>query len=83
MSTNLTLDAVHWEGVDANAQALLDRWLVQQGDRVEAGQPLVRVVLVKSSIDVAAPEACVVERILVPAGETFGPGQPLASLRPL
>jgi pyruvate/2-oxoglutarate dehydrogenase complex dihydrolipoamide acyltransferase (E2) component len=81
MSIAVTLEAKAWEGVDSSAQALVDSWLVQEGARVEAGQPLARIVLVKSTLDVVAPTAGVVERILVPAGENFAQGQPLASMR--
>lgn len=81
MSIAVTLEAKTWEGVDAQVQALVDRWLVPEGAQVQAGEPLARVILVKSSIDIVAPAAGVVERILVPTGETFGRGQPLATLR--
>lgn len=81
MSIDVTLEAKAWEGIDSGAQALVDSWLVQEGARVEAGQPLARIVLVKSTLDVVAPSAGVVERILVPAGENFAQGQPLASMR--
>lgn len=82
MSVAITLDAAHWEGVDEGAQALVDSWLVAEGAHVAAGQALVRVVLVKSSLEVSAPMAGVLERVLVPAGENFARGQPLAQLRP-
>jgi pyruvate/2-oxoglutarate dehydrogenase complex dihydrolipoamide acyltransferase (E2) component len=81
MSIAVTLEARAWEGVDSGAQALLDSWLVQEGAQVQVGQTLARIVLVKSTLDVVAPSAGVVERILVPAGENFAQGQPLASIR--
>jgi pyruvate/2-oxoglutarate dehydrogenase complex dihydrolipoamide acyltransferase (E2) component len=82
MSIDITLSAAAWEGVDANAQALVDRWLVSEGGRVSAGDVLARVVLVKTTLGVTAPEAGLLEHILVPAGENFARGQPLARLRP-
>ena len=82
MSIDITLGAAAWEGVDANAQALVDRWLVSEGGRVSAGDVLARVVLVKTTLEVTAPEAGLLEHILVPAGENFARGQPLARLRP-
>jgi len=82
VSIAITLDNAAWEGVDANVQALLDGWLAPEGAGVAAGDVLARVVLVKTTLEVTAPVAGVLERILVPAGETFGRGQPLASLRP-
>jgi pyruvate/2-oxoglutarate dehydrogenase complex dihydrolipoamide acyltransferase (E2) component len=82
MSVAITLDAALWAGVDEGAQALVDSWLVTEGSHVDAGQALVRVVLVKSTLEVSAPSAGVLERVLVPAGENFARGQPLAQLRP-
>jgi pyruvate/2-oxoglutarate dehydrogenase complex dihydrolipoamide acyltransferase (E2) component len=82
VSIDITLTAVAWKGVEAQAQAVVDRWLVPEGTRVAAGDVLARAVLVKTTLDVIAPEAGVLEHILVPAGETFARGQPLARLRP-
>jgi pyruvate/2-oxoglutarate dehydrogenase complex dihydrolipoamide acyltransferase (E2) component len=70
-----------WEGVDPGTEALVDQWLVREGDRVVAGQTLAKVVLVKTNLEVAAPADGVVERILVPAEQTFARGRPLATLR--
>lgn len=77
---DVVLDAAAWKDVDAGTQALLDKWLVGVGDAVRAGQPLASVVLVKSTLEVAAPADGKLVAILVPASETFGPGQPLAQL---
>lgn len=70
-----------WEGVDASTEALVDAWLVREGERVVAGQPLVKVVLVKTSYEVPAPANGIVERILVPAEQTFAHGRSLGTLR--
>jgi pyruvate/2-oxoglutarate dehydrogenase complex dihydrolipoamide acyltransferase (E2) component len=70
-----------WEGVEAGTEALLDRWHVGEGERVVAGQPLADVVLVKASLEVTAPAAGVIEKILVPKEATFARGQALAVLR--
>lgn len=82
MSLAITLDAALWAGVDKDAQAVVDSWLVAEGSHVTDGQALVRVVLVKSTLEVSAPSAGVLERVLVPAGENFARGQPLGQLRP-
>ena len=82
MSIGITLAESYWEGVDAGVQALVDSWLVAEGAAVQAGQALVRVVLIKTSIDVEAPTAGTLERIEVPAGENFARGQALGRLRP-
>lgn len=70
-----------WEGVDANVEGLVDQWLVSEGDRVVAGQPVVRVVLIKTNYEVAAPADGIVEQILVPKDDTFARRRPLAVLR--
>ncbi len=70
-----------WEGVDAGTEALVDAWLVREGERVVAGQPLAKVVLVKTSYEVPAPANGIVERILVPAEQTFARGRSLGTLR--
>lgn len=82
MTVDVSLPAAVWEGVDANAQALLDRWLVAEGAAVVAGQPLARAVVVKANVEVVAPAAGVLGKILVPAGENFGREQALATLQP-
>lgn len=76
----LRLPPESWAGVDAGVQALLDRWLVDEGARVSAGQVLARAVLVKSTLDVVAPQAGVLERVLVPAGASFAREQALGRL---
>ncbi|HKB53798.1 MAG TPA: lipoyl domain-containing protein [Ramlibacter sp.] len=81
-SVEVALGAASWEGVDTNAQALVDRWLVSEGTHVAAGDVLARVVLVKATLEVTAPAPGVVEQILVPAGENFSRSQALAQLRP-
>ncbi|KRI00695.1 lipoyl domain-containing protein [Curvibacter sp. PAE-UM] len=78
--TDITLAAEAWEGVDAAVEALVDKWLVQAGDTVRAGQPLANVVLVKSSQEITAPADGRIAQILVPAGGTFARGKPVATL---
>ncbi len=78
--TEVTLKAEAWEGVDAAVEALVDKWLVQEGDTVRMGQALANVVLVKSNLEISAPAAGRVAQILVPAGSTFARGQPIATL---
>jgi pyruvate/2-oxoglutarate dehydrogenase complex dihydrolipoamide acyltransferase (E2) component len=79
--TEVVLAENFWEGVDPGTEALLDQWLVREGERVVAGQTLAKVVLVKTNLEVPAPADGVVERILVPAEQTFPKGRPLATLR--
>lgn len=79
---DVVLDAAAWKDVDPGTEALLDKWLVGPGDAVRAGQPLASVVLVKATLEVAAPADGTLAEILVPESDTFGPGAPLARLRP-
>ena len=79
--TAITLDDAVWKDVEEGTEALVDRWLVAEGEPVRAGQPLVSVVLVKTTFEVTAPADGVLERILVAAGETFARGAPIGTLR--
>lgn len=63
---------------DAEGEALLEHWLVSEGDRVAAGQPLAEAVVIKTNLEVVAPAAGIVSRILVPDQGTFARGQGLA-----
>lgn len=65
---------------DAEGEGLLERWLVSEGDRVAAGQPLAEAVIIKTNLEVLAPSAGVVSRILVADQGTFGRGQALAQI---
>ncbi len=78
--TDITLAAEAWQGVDDAVEALVDKWLVQAGDTVRAGQPLANVVLVKASLEITAPADGRIAQILVPAGGTFARGKPIATL---
>lgn len=79
--TDIVLPDPVWEGVDPGTEALVDQWLVHEGDRVSAGQVLAKVVLVKTNLEVTSPEDGIVERILVPTEQTFAKGRILATLR--
>lgn len=82
MTLDVGLDEVAWQGVDAGAQGLVDRWLVAPGAHVAAGEVLAIVVLVKTTLEVRAPAAGVVQQILVRAGDNFARGQALARMSP-
>lgn len=76
----VTLLDIAWEDVEEGTEALVNEWMVAEGDRVEAGQTLGVVELVKTSHEVAAPAAGIVKQIKVGKQETFGRGQPLIVL---
>lgn len=75
------LDDGAWKDVEPGTEALLDRWLVAEGETVKAGAPLAVVVLVKTSLEVTAPVDGVLDRIAVTAGATFARGAPIGWLR--
>ena len=61
-------------------EGTIARWLVKEGDRVERDQPLVEVTTDKVDAEIPAPEAGVIEAILVPEGETVAVGGELARI---
>ena len=82
MSLDIVVPAGAWEGVDDGVQGVVDAWLVAEGAAVEAGEPLVRAILVKTTIEVEAVVSGTLEKSLVPAGENYGRGQALGRLAP-
>ena len=77
---DIILDPDSAEAIEAGDTARLACWLVAEGDRVHGGDLLAQARLVHQTVDVRAPHDGVLEQILVPAGECFGPGHPLARL---
>ena len=77
----ITLNADAWKDVEPGVEALVDKWLVGEGDTVRAGQLLANVVVVKTNQDIVAPAAGWIEKIVVPASETFARGKPIALLK--
>ena len=79
--TAIVLNAEAWQDVEPGTEALVEDWLVKEGDHVSAEQPVVSVVVVKANHEVLAPMDGVIGKILVAAEETFKPGQALATLQ--
>jgi biotin carboxyl carrier protein len=77
---DVILDPQRWASAGADTEALLESWLVDEGDHVNAGQALAKASLVQQGLVVAAPAAGIVEQIAVAAGEKFGPGYILVRL---
>lgn len=57
---------------------LIVRWNKREGDAVEEGEPLYDVDTDKATVEVSAPAAGIIRRILVPAGDTVPIGALLA-----
>ena len=53
--------------------ATVERWLVQEGEQVEIGQPICEVETDKALVQVEAPAAGIVCRQLIPAGRQVPP----------
>ena len=78
--TDITLADEAWAEVEEGTEALLDEWLVAAGERVEAGQIIAHVVLVKATHEITAPAAGVIESLAVAATQNFPRGTVLARL---
>ena len=61
-------------------EGTISRWLKQPGDRVEKYEPLLEVATDKVETEVTAPEAGVVQQLLVPEGATVPVGTLLATI---
>lgn len=57
---------------------LIVRWYKREGDSIEEGEPLYDVDTDKATVEVTAPAAGIVRRILVPEGDTAPIGAVLA-----
>ena len=78
---DVILDPQRWETADASDEALLESWLVDEGDQVNAGPGAVQGIAGASrGSKWRRPSAGVVEQIAVSAGERFGPGYILVRL---
>lgn len=77
----ITLSAGAWKDVEPGVEALVDKWMVGEGDAVRAGQVLANVVIVKTNQEIVAPADGRIEKIVVPANETFAQGKAIALLK--
>lgn len=61
-------------------EGTVSRWLVKEGDKVEAGDPIVMVETDKAEVEVTANESGVVLQIVVPEGGTVPVGETIAHI---
>lgn len=80
MSIDISLTTAAWIGINSNARARVEQWLVTEGSHVREGKVLAHTALDNTGFEFTAPESGVIEKILVPAGESFARGEPLAHL---
>jgi pyruvate/2-oxoglutarate dehydrogenase complex dihydrolipoamide acyltransferase (E2) component len=78
----ITAPAEPFEEAGADAEGLLDAWLVAEHEPVTAGQPVADAILVKASFQITAPCDGTLARIVVAAGDTFAAGAVLALVDP-
>jgi pyruvate/2-oxoglutarate dehydrogenase complex dihydrolipoamide acyltransferase (E2) component len=78
---DITLPDEAWADVEEGTEALLEEWFVAVGDRVEQGQVVANVMLVKAAHEIAAPAAGTVESIEVAAQQNFPRGTVLGRLK--
>lgn len=78
--TDIVLDPLRSEAIEAGDAAVLAAWQVSEGEHVRTGQTLAQVRVLGESVDVCAPHAGLIEEIFVPAGERFAPRHALARL---
>ena len=69
-----------FQAADEGVEALLEAWLVSDGDAVTAGQPVADAVVVKTSFQVYAPCAGTIGTIVVSEGDTFPAAAVLATM---
>lgn len=65
---------------DASLHGSVWKLLVDQGQRVEAGQPVAVLEAMKMEVEVTAPQRGTVHEVLVRAGQEVRSGQPLMTL---
>jgi 2-oxoisovalerate dehydrogenase E2 component (dihydrolipoyl transacylase) len=59
-------------------EALLDVWLVEEGDAVAAGQAVAEATVGETQFQIEAPSAGTIGEIVLEAGNTFEVGERLA-----
>ncbi|HRF80495.1 MAG TPA: 2-oxo acid dehydrogenase subunit E2, partial [Flavobacteriales bacterium] len=62
------------------AEATIIKWLKNEGDRVEADEPIVEIATDKVDSEVPAPEAGILLKRLVNDGDVVKVGQPIAQI---
>src|SRR5215207_4632246 len=64
------------------SEGTITKWLKQQGERIEADEPLLEISTDKVDTEVPSPGSGVLQQILVQEGETVEVGAKLAVIAP-
>ncbi len=76
----IRLQSEAWDDVEEGTEALLDSWLVKEGDEVTVGQVIASVMVAKTSCDLVSPIAGRVTKLAVNEQDSFGPNAVLAEI---
>src|SRR5215510_2609147 len=78
MATTEAIDVVMPQMGVSVSEGTITKWLKQQGEQVEADEPLLEISTDKVDTEVPSPGTGVLTQILVPEGETVDVGTKLA-----
>jgi pyruvate dehydrogenase E2 component (dihydrolipoamide acetyltransferase) len=82
MATGTALDVVMPQMGVSVSEGTITKWLKQEGEAIEADEPLLEISTDKVDTEVPSPGTGVVQQILVPEGETVEVGTKLAVIAP-
>jgi 2-oxoglutarate dehydrogenase E2 component (dihydrolipoamide succinyltransferase) len=82
VATNTVVDVVMPQMGVSVSEGTITKWLKQQGETIEADEPIVEISTDKVDTEVPSPGTGVVAQILVPEGETVAVGTKLAVIAP-
>src|SRR5881392_4138327 len=80
MATETAIDVVMPQMGVSVSEGTITRWLKQEGETIEADEPLLEISTDKVDTEVPSPASGVVTQILVPEGETVEVGTRLAQI---
>ena len=76
MATNVIMPSLGFDMTEGK----LANWLKKEGDRVEKGQAIAEIETEKATVEIQASESGVMQKIIVPAGQTVPVGTILAMI---
>ena len=82
MATETAVDVVMPQMGVSVSEGTITRWLKQEGEHVEADEPLLEISTDKVDTEVPSPGSGVLQQIVVPEGETVDVGTKLAVIAP-
>ncbi len=82
MATGTVVDVVMPQMGVSVSEGTITKWLKQEGEAIEADEPLLEISTDKVDTEVPSPGTGVLQQILVPEGETVEVGAKLAVIAP-